>query len=539
MKVVRLIGLGIAALALLGVTWLVHALWTQRDIPAATLEARYGGGASRFILVDGVRMHYRDEGQGPVVLLLHANFSNLLDWEPWARALSDRYRVVRFDMPSHGLTGPDPTGDYTLERTLALTEAFIDAIGIDKLSIAGTSLGGTIAIHYTSRHPDRVERLILLSPGSLEGKERRARGGVPRAGYVLKYILPRSLPRFMLRSGFGDPDQVPEALIDRWHDLWLREGQREAQLDRLSQYKAGDIEALIRSVRVPVLLLWGELNTTAVFSQSKIFIELLSGTPSLTFISYPQLGHMALQEDGARIARDVRAWLDAPATGMYVASHSREQALLPSAESPQFCIEMQRRMAGTVLTGRNELFDDMAAFRHSKPSIRPFNIYQVVTYAGDRPIRVSCKMKTAAHLRDEYGEEAAGAQTSCPDMTRALQSQAEQALRAANDTAAADRVAAFVVDANEPFVTGRSYLAPYPLSYRAADGRVHLNSMGLFQDYDSWVTPLLPKIVQGQSYCHWPTVEYLTALATGAIEPGGVLTTEDGAAVTPTQPVAE
>ncbi len=312
MTVGRFIVRSLGVLAVLGVVGLGIALWAYRDIPAAELEARYAGPTSRFINIDGVRMHYRDEGTGPVVVLFHANFSNLIDWDPWVEALKDQYRVVRVDMTSHGLTGPDPTGDYTLPRTLELTERLLDALGIEKATLGGTSLGGTVAIHYTARHPERVERLILLSPGSLEGKEKMARGTVPKAGYVLKYIMPRALPEFMLRSGFGDPSQLPEALVDRWYDLWMREGQREAQLDRLSQYVAGDIEGLIRSIRVPVLLLWGEANSTAVFAQSVEFRELLHDTPSLTFISYPGVGHMAVEEAGPRIGKDVRAWLDRP-----------------------------------------------------------------------------------------------------------------------------------------------------------------------------------------------------------------------------------
>ncbi len=310
----RIRSLILRTLAVIGVVVMVSvvvALWVYRDIPAAELEARYAGPTSRFIVVDGVRMHYRDEGSGPVVLLLHANFSNLIDWDPWVEALKDRYRVVRFDMSSHGLTGPDPTGDYTQQRTLALTEKFIDALELERITIGGTSMGGTVAIHYTAAHPERVDGLILLSPGSLEGRERKRRGDVPRVGYVLKYILPRALPEFMLRSGFGNPDQLPPSLVDRWYDMWMREGQREAQLDRLSQYQAGDIEGLIRSIRVPVLLLWGEANTTAVFSQSVEFRELLKDAPSLRFVSYPGVGHMAVEEAGAEIGRDVRAWLDA------------------------------------------------------------------------------------------------------------------------------------------------------------------------------------------------------------------------------------
>lgn len=290
---------------------LAVALWIYRDIPASVLEARYAGPASRFITVDGVRMHYRDEGAGPVVVLIHANFSNLIDWDPWVDVLKDRYRVIRFDMASHGLTGPDATGDYTQERTLHLTEQFIDALGVDRLTIGGTSMGGTMAIHYTAAHPERVDRLILLSPGSLEGKQ-QAQRGMPKAAYVLTYILPRALPEYMLRSGFGDPSKVPEALIDRWYDMWMREGQRKAQLDRLSQYRPGDIEGLLRSIHKPVLLLWGESNNTAHFEQAAEFRHLLENASPLTFKSYPGVGHMAVEEAGTRIGTDVRAWLDGP-----------------------------------------------------------------------------------------------------------------------------------------------------------------------------------------------------------------------------------
>jgi pimeloyl-ACP methyl ester carboxylesterase len=310
MRFLRIVGRVLAVLGLVSFAALAVALWIYRDRPAAELEARYAGPTSRFITIDGVRFHYRDEGSGPVVLLIHANFANLIDWDPWVDALKDRYRVVRLDMTSHGLTGPDPTGDYTLERTMSLLEQFIDTLELGPMTIGGTSLGGTVAMRYAAKHPDRVERLILLSPGALEGRERNREGGLPKAAYVLTAILPRALPEYMLRSGFGKPENLPPELVDRWYDFWMREGQRKAQLDRLAQYEAGDIEGIVRSIRVPVLLLWGEDNQTAHFSHAGVFRELLTDAPSVTFVSYPGLGHMAVQEAGATIARDVRAWLD-------------------------------------------------------------------------------------------------------------------------------------------------------------------------------------------------------------------------------------
>ena len=205
----------------------------------------------------------------------------------------------------------------------------------------------------------------------------------------------------------------------------------------------------------------------------------------------------------------------------------------PPPASEDFCLAAQRFMANTAVQATNTVFTDMPSYRHSKPSPNPLLIYQVVTYAGKLPIMVSCKLKTAAHLRAVYGPEAAGEQQFCPAATRELRAAAVERLRQNNEAEAAERAAAFVIDEDEPYVTGRDYLADFPLSYRGPDGAIHVSSHGLFQDYDSWVTAILPRQVQGQSYCHLATVDYLTALARGEMEPGTVVTTADDAPVVP------
>lgn len=312
MKFLRFLGHTLLTLLVLGSAGLGWALWAYRDIPAQVLEAKYAGPASRFINMDGVRLHYRDEGTGPPVVLIHANFASLIGWDPWVETLQDGYRVIRFDMTSHGLTGPDPTGDYTLERTVELAERFVDAMDLEQFTIGGTSLGGTVAIHYAARHPERIDRLILLSPGALEGRARTAgpRGTVPEWANVLEYLLPRAIPQFMLATGYGDRSKLSDTVIDRWHEMWLREGQRAAQLSRLRQYASGDLEGVIQQVRAPTLLLWGEANSQAEVDQAYEIRELLENAVSVRMIIYPGVGHMAVQEAGEEIGRDVRAYLD-------------------------------------------------------------------------------------------------------------------------------------------------------------------------------------------------------------------------------------
>lgn len=300
---------GLAALLLCG---FAIAAWVWRDIPAEKLEARYATAASQFAQIEGARIHYRDEGgSGPAVVLVHANFASLIGWDPWVEALKDHYRVVRFDMTSHGLSGADPTGDYSLERTVHLMERLLDRLDVRRCAIAGTSLGGTLAIHYTVRNPDRVTGLALISPGSLEPgvRGRRAPARMSPAAALLRWITPRALPQFMLTGGYGDPQRVSPELVDRWHDLWRLEGQREAQLARLRQYVSGDIEGLIGQVRAPVLIQWGEKNPQVSVELAGELARLLRNSPSVETIIYPGVGHMAIQEAPRRTAADARAWL--------------------------------------------------------------------------------------------------------------------------------------------------------------------------------------------------------------------------------------
>lgn len=313
MRIGRLIGMGVLGVLAAGVVALIAALLLYRDIPAAELEAKYMSPASKFINIDGARIHYRDEGRpdGPAIVLIHANFGSLLQWDPWVEALKDRYRVVRFDMTAHGLTGPDPSGDYSLKRTVMLTAKLVDALGLRHFAIAGSSLGGSVALLYTAEHPDRIDKLILVNAGALEGQAmKRAGMRVPEAADILKYVTPRALATYMLRSRAGDPAHISEKQIDEWYDMWMLKGQRGAILARLRSYTGLDINATTAMITVPTLIEWGAANRQTPPEQAYELRDLLKNAPSVAVIMYPGVGHFALQEAGAETARDARAYLD-------------------------------------------------------------------------------------------------------------------------------------------------------------------------------------------------------------------------------------
>jgi pimeloyl-ACP methyl ester carboxylesterase len=303
-----------ALATLIGLTALAvaAAVWIYRDIPTDELELKYASPPSQFVEVDGVRFHYRDEGQGPVIVLIHANWANMLDWEPWVAALKDQYRVVRFDMTGFGLTGPDPTGDYSVPRTVDLLHQFTRALGLEHFTLTGASLGGTIAMHYSVTHPGRAERIVLVSPGALNPsvRGRSTPTEMPRTVDIVTVITPKAVPRRILEGAFGDPARVTEALVTRWHDFMLRDGNRAAQLARQRQYISGDIDTLIGRIDVPVLIMWGQLNKQVPVELADELVGLLVRSPKVDTVIYPTAGHQLVQEIGPKTGADMRRYLD-------------------------------------------------------------------------------------------------------------------------------------------------------------------------------------------------------------------------------------
>ena len=125
----------------------VIATWGP-DRSVDQLKARWAQAPSQFIAVNGLQVHVRDEGprDDPVPLvLLHGTSASLHTWDGWAADLKAQRRVIRFDLPAFGLTGPDLQNDYSLEAYVRLVEGVVNAMGVKHFVLAGNSLGGQVA----------------------------------------------------------------------------------------------------------------------------------------------------------------------------------------------------------------------------------------------------------------------------------------------------------------------------------------------------------------------------------------------------------
>ncbi len=141
------------------------------DIGYDALSDKYGGAASLYAdLPNGVRMHYRDEGNsnGPPLLLIHGFSASLHTWTPWVERLGGEYRIVSLDLPGHGLTSAPANYQATIESLRDAVAAFAQAKGLARFALAGSSMGGNIAWEYALAHPEQVDALILVDASGWE-----------------------------------------------------------------------------------------------------------------------------------------------------------------------------------------------------------------------------------------------------------------------------------------------------------------------------------------------------------------------------------
>jgi pimeloyl-ACP methyl ester carboxylesterase len=292
------------------------ALLYTPDRERAQIEARYLASPGDLRHVAGVQLHVRDTGPlahsdsapAPTVVLLHGLGSSLHTWEPWAQSLATEFRVVRFDFPGHGLSGPAPDDDYRDGRTLRLVTALLDSLGIERASLVGNSMGGRIAWRFAAEHPERVERLVLVSPDgfSSPGFEYDKAAEVPGALALMRWVMPRPLLAANLAPAYGSSEALTDTIITRYHDLMLAPGNRPALLTRMRQTMLTDPLPYLRRIATPTMLLWGEADAMIPVRNAQ---DYLAAMPNARLVTLPGLGHLPFEEDPARSLGPVQRFL--------------------------------------------------------------------------------------------------------------------------------------------------------------------------------------------------------------------------------------
>lgn len=287
--------------------------WTA-DRSVESLRPRWAPPPSKFVTIDGVLTHMRDEGPRndphPIVLI-HGTASSLHTWEGWVAALKAQHRVIRFDLPGAGLSGPFRDDDYRIEHFTRFTEDLLDHFGIKHAALAGNSLGGRIAWEIAVARPDLVARLVLVDPRGYAGEAgptpiavRIAQ--VPVVGpLIMEHITPRSVIAASIRQAYGEPRKLTSDVLDRYYELLLRDGNRRALILQIQQESYAD-SYRIKTITVPTLILWGRRDHIVPVADAERFHNDITGN---RLVIFDRLGHVPQEEGPAQSARALEDFL--------------------------------------------------------------------------------------------------------------------------------------------------------------------------------------------------------------------------------------
>ncbi len=294
------------------------------DTDPAEMRAKYGAAPSQFVAIgNGVTVHLRDEGprDGIPIILLHGSNSDLHTWQPWVDDLREDTRVIRFDQVGHGLTGPDPAGDYSRANYVEDIREVADALGLDRFILGGNSMGGKHALAFAAAYPDRVAGLVLVDAGGMpipeEEKEKDSGSGnigfaiarMPGINRIVEQITPRSLIEQSLQQSVSVQSVVTQSAVDRYWELLRYPGNRAATMARFAAAYDPLTRDEIAAITAPTLILWGEEDALIPVSAGRWLDTVM---PNATIAVYPKIGHLPHEEAPEATLQTLRKWLVNP-----------------------------------------------------------------------------------------------------------------------------------------------------------------------------------------------------------------------------------
>ena len=311
-KIIQYIGFGIVTiLVAVGGGILVLA---EKDKKLETLLPIYANKESKFLPVLGMQVHYRVEGPAsdtlPIVLI-HGTSASLHTWDSLTLLLKDKKKIIRFDLPAFGLTGPNKENTYNAEVYNIFVDSVLEKLQVTSCIVAGNSLGGSIAWHYALYNKKRVQQLILLDASGYPKKNEKGSIGfkiasMPVINNLLLWVTPKFLVKKSLEGVFVDKTKINNESIDRYHDLLLREGNRKAAL---SIFKAGfkPNPEPIKTIQIPTLIIWGDQDQLINVSNAYLFNKDIKGSKLVVF---KNVGHAPMEEAPTKVAAEIAAFLN-------------------------------------------------------------------------------------------------------------------------------------------------------------------------------------------------------------------------------------
>ncbi|MBT4904615.1 MAG: alpha/beta hydrolase [Flavobacteriaceae bacterium] len=269
------------------------------DLPLDFLKNKYAAAPSKFMALNELRIHYRDEGTGDAIVLVHGTGASLHTWDAWAQEMSQTHRVIRLDLPAYGLTGKDPKKRYSSKDYVDLIDAFLKELDVNQFHLAGNSLGGLVSWLYASYHPDKVQKLILIDPSGFPSKKSPmviSLAKTPGINMLIRYVTPKAFIKKNLKEVYYNPDLISTQILDRYYELTLAPGNRTAFIDR-AKIEREDYTDRLGLITNPTLILWGAEDAWIPLKNAYRFEEKIATS---TVVVMKETGHLPMEEKPAK-----------------------------------------------------------------------------------------------------------------------------------------------------------------------------------------------------------------------------------------------
>ncbi len=255
----------------------------------------YVNSNSQFMELDSRKIHFRDEGNGYPIILIHGTGASLHTWDSWTKELVKTHRVIRLDLPAFGLSGQDPLKRYSSMDYVTLLNDFVNELDINEFHLAGNSLGGLVAWLYASKYDRKINKLLLISPSGFSSDKtplviRLAK--TPFINSFLRYFTPKSFIKKNLKEVYYHDSLITEEIINRYRDLTLFNGNRSAFIDRVN-IKSEDYSYKMSLIQTPTLILWGGNDEWIPMDNAFKFEDAIENS---RVVIMPETGHIPMEE---------------------------------------------------------------------------------------------------------------------------------------------------------------------------------------------------------------------------------------------------
>ena len=274
----------------------------KRDLPLEAVKERYSDEQSKFISIDGVDIHYKDEGTGAPLLLIHSLNTSLLDWEDWTMELKDHFRVIRLDLPGFGLSEYHKDFDFQLDSYIYFLKKFIAHLKLTNILLGGVAWGADISWHYATLSPYLVNKLVLVNPSDHPNYhppfyQKLSKHWFGKA--IFRWTGSKGIVKKRAKKWFHSTENLNDETLERFQIMLLKEGNRKAFIATNNGFHRN------RYKRLSAL----KVNTLLVCSEELGKNPMEKQLPNSTSIYYKNTRNYPMIEQAQQSSKDVLDFL--------------------------------------------------------------------------------------------------------------------------------------------------------------------------------------------------------------------------------------